>query len=37
MKQGGHYAQAPAWPGQPSNGITAAQLGQEGRDSLPAR
>ncbi|NMN05259.1 MULTISPECIES: glycoside hydrolase family 30 beta sandwich domain-containing protein [unclassified Novosphingobium] len=34
MKRGGHYAQAPAWPGQPSNGITPAQLGQEGSDSF---
>lgn len=34
MKKGGHYAQAPAWPGQPSNGITPGQLGQEGYDSF---
>lgn len=34
MKLGGHYAQAPAWPGQPANGITPAQLGKEGVDSF---
>lgn len=34
MKQGGHYAQAPAWPGQPSNGIKPEQTGHEGTDSF---
>lgn len=34
MKRGGHYAQAAAWPGQPSNGIRPDQLGQEGKDSF---
>lgn len=34
MKKGGHYAQAPAWPGQPSNGIVPNQLGHEGTDSF---
>lgn len=34
MKQGGHYAQAPAWPGQPTNGIRPDQLGKEGHDSF---
>ncbi|WP_226016783.1 glycoside hydrolase family 30 beta sandwich domain-containing protein [Novosphingobium sp. FKTRR1] len=34
MKKGGHYAQAPAWPGQPSNGIRPDQLGKEGTDSF---
>lgn len=34
MKKGGHYAQAPAWPGQPSNGIHPDQQGQEGHDSF---
>ncbi|MEY2943423.1 MAG: hypothetical protein RLY97_1437 [Pseudomonadota bacterium] len=34
MKKGKHYAQAPAWPGQPSNGIRPDQLGQEGTDSF---
>lgn len=34
MKKGGHYAQAPAWPGQPSNGIRPDQLGIEGQDSF---
>lgn len=34
MKQGGHYAQAPAWPGQPANGIRPDQLGHEGSDSF---
>ena len=34
MKKGGHYAEAPAWPGQPSNGIRPDQLGHEGTDSF---
>ena len=34
MKKGGHYAQAPAWPGKPSNGIRPDQLGKEGTDSF---
>ena len=34
MKRTGHYAQAPAWPGQPSNGIGPDQLGKEGEDSF---
>jgi glucosylceramidase len=34
MKKGKHYAQAPAWPGQPSNGILPEQLGSEGKDSF---
>jgi glucosylceramidase len=34
MKRTKHYAQAPAWPGQPSNGITPSQLGKEGEDSF---
>lgn len=34
MKKGGHYAQASAWPGQPSNGIRPDQLGVEGTDSF---
>jgi glucosylceramidase len=34
MKTGKHYAQAPAWPGQPSNGIRPDQLGKEGADSF---
>ena len=34
MKKGGHYAQATAWPGQPSNGIRPDQLGHEGTDSF---
>jgi glucosylceramidase len=34
MKKGRHYAQAPAWPGQPSNGILPEQLGKEGTDSF---
>lgn len=34
MKRTGHYAQAPAWPGQPSNGIRPDQLGKEGQDSF---
>lgn len=34
MKRTGHYAQAPAWPGQPSNGIRPDQLGKEGEDSF---
>ena len=34
MKTGGHYAQAPAWPGQPSNGIRPDQVGTEGTDSF---
>lgn len=32
MKTNGHYAMAPAWPGQPSNGIQPDQLGKPGRD-----
>lgn len=32
MKRNGHYAAAPAWPGQPSNGIRPDQLGREGED-----
>jgi len=32
MKTNRHYALAAAWPGQPSNGIKPAQLGQEGHD-----
>ncbi|WP_206245363.1 glycoside hydrolase family 30 protein [Novosphingobium terrae] len=34
MKKGGHYAQGPAWPGQPDNGIRPDQLGHEGTDSF---
>jgi glucosylceramidase len=34
MKRTGHYAQAPAWPGQPSNGIRPDQFGKEGTDSF---
>ncbi|MDE2595488.1 MAG: glycoside hydrolase family 30 protein [Sphingomonadales bacterium] len=34
MKQGRHYAQAPAWPGRPANGIKPDQLGTEGKDSF---
>ncbi|HWU02407.1 MAG TPA: glycoside hydrolase family 30 beta sandwich domain-containing protein [Novosphingobium sp.] len=34
MKKGGHYAQSPAWPGQPANGIAPTQLGHEGADSF---
>jgi glucosylceramidase len=34
MKKGKHYAQAPAWPGQPSNGIRPDQQGIEGTDSF---
>jgi glucosylceramidase len=34
MKKGKHYAQAPAWPGQPSNGIRPDQAGKEGTDSF---
>jgi glucosylceramidase len=34
MKTGKHYAQAPAWPGQPTNGILPEQLGKEGIDSF---
>lgn len=34
MKRNGHYAMAPAWPGQPSNGIRPDQLGKEGEDSF---
>ena len=34
MKRTGHYAQAPAWAGQPSNGIKPDQLGKEGEDSF---
>ncbi len=32
MKTNKHYAMAPAWPGQPSNGIRPDQLGHEGAD-----
>ncbi|NHO67330.1 glycoside hydrolase family 30 protein [Aestuariicella hydrocarbonica] len=32
MKTNRHYAMAPAWPGQPSNGIQPDQLGSEGND-----
>lgn len=32
MKSNRHYAMAWAWPGQPANGITEAQLGKEGAD-----
>jgi len=32
MKTNGHYAMTPAWPGQPGNGITPAQVGKEGND-----
>jgi len=34
MKKGGHYAQAPAWPRQPANGIRPEQYGKEGTDSF---
>jgi len=34
MKKGGHYAQAPAWPGQPATGIKPEQYGKEGTDSF---
>jgi glucosylceramidase len=34
MKKGKHYAQSPAWPGQPSNGIKPEQMGKEGADSF---
>lgn len=34
MKKGGHYAQAPAWPGQPDTGIRPEQYGKEGIDSF---
>lgn len=34
MKQGGHYAQTPAWPGQAPNGIRPDQVGREGTDSF---
>ncbi len=34
MKKGKHYAQAPAWPGNPSNGIKPEQMGHEGTDSF---
>lgn len=34
MKKGGHYAQAPAWPNNPDNGIRPDQLGKEGTDSF---
>jgi glucosylceramidase len=34
MKTGKHYAQAPAWPGQLSNGILPEQFGKEGVDSF---
>ena len=32
MKTNGHYAQAPAWPGQPSNGLKPEQARHEGQD-----
>lgn len=32
MKTNKHYAMAPAWPGQPSNGIKPEQVGHEGAD-----
>ncbi|MBU6206749.1 MAG: beta-glycosidase [Alphaproteobacteria bacterium] len=32
MKRNHHYAMAPAWPGQPSNGIKPDQVGIEGKD-----
>ncbi|MFM5953708.1 MAG: glycoside hydrolase family 30 protein [Novosphingobium sp.] len=34
MKRNGHYAMAPAWPGQPTNGIRPDQLGKEGADAF---
>lgn len=34
MKKGGHYAQSPAWPGNPANGLQPGQEGKEGADSL---
>lgn len=34
MKKGGHYAQAPAWPGRAPNGIRPDQHGTEGVDSF---
>lgn len=34
MKVGKHYAQAPTWPGVPSNGIRPDQQGREGTDSF---
>lgn len=34
MKQGGHYAQSPSWPGQPGNGLQPGQEGKEGVDSM---
>lgn len=34
MKTGKHYAQAPAWPGQPDTGIKPDQYGKEGSDSF---
>jgi glucosylceramidase len=34
MKKGKHYAQTPAWPGQPSNGLQPGQEGKEGTDSF---
>jgi glucosylceramidase len=32
MKTNRHYALVPAWPGQPSNGLKADQVGHEGQD-----
>lgn len=32
MKTNGHYAMAPNWPDQPSNGLKPEQRGQEGKD-----
>ncbi len=32
MKRNGHYAMAPVWSGQPTNGIRPDQLGREGED-----
>jgi glucosylceramidase len=34
MKSNGHYAMAPAWPGQSANGLKPEQLGHEGQDSF---
>jgi glucosylceramidase len=32
MKTNGHYAMAPSWPDQPSNGLKPEQRGKEGKD-----
>ena len=32
MKRNHHYAMMPGWPGQPSNGLTRAQMGLPGQD-----